>query len=313
MAAVQGQLGLADTDVFMEYHDWSLLDHSPRMDESEFAIRETARSFEIDLDGSRIAYQFASEADQLALNVEVEGWTPESLVLWLDRQVRQPDIGQSELIRWLRDLVGHLVNARGIHVSALMRGKFPLARKIRDKLADIRREERDGVYQRCLFASEARVEISFDHAFIFREDMYRDQRRYRGRWRPRKHFLGADRVPAFDGADDGEEMHCAQAIDSLVGVRYWIRNVARHPASFWLPTAAGRFYPDFVALLMDDRLFVVEYKGAHIADGPDTAEKRTIGELWERASGGRCLFVMAEKTAGGKDVRRQLMAKTGTW
>ena len=78
-------------------------------------------------------------------------------------------------------------------------------------------------------------------------------------------------------------------------------------------SAAGRFYPDFVALLMDGRLVVVEYKGAQIADGPVTAEKRTIGELWERASGGRCLFVMAEKTVAGKDVRRQLMAKTGTW
>ena len=96
-------------------------------------------------------------------------------------------------------------------------------------------------------------------------------------------------------------------------VRYWIRNVSRHPASFWLPTAAGRFYPDFVALLEDGRLFVVEYKGALIAHGPDTDEKRTIGELWERESGGKCLFLMAEKTVDGKDVRRQLMAKTKTW
>ena len=313
VAAVQGVLEFADTDRFMEHHDWSLLDHSPRMDENEFAIRETARSFEIDLDGNRIAYQFASEEEQLALNVDVEGWTPDALVLWLDRQVRQPDILQSELIRWLGDLVSHLVGTRRMHISGLMRGKFLLARKIREKLDGIRRSEREGVYQRCLFAPEARVEVSFDHAFTFRKDMYRDQRRYRGRWRPRRHFLGADQVPAFDGVEDGEELRCAQAIDSLPGVRHWIRNVARHPASFSLPVVAGRFYPDFVALLNDGRLLVVEYKGALLADGPDTAEKRTIGVLWERASGGRCLFVMAEKTVDGKDVRRQLMEKTGIW
>ena len=311
MAAVQGELELADTDLFMEHHDWSLLDHSPRMDEHEFAIRETARSFEIDLDGHRIAYQFASEEEQLALNVEVEGWTPEALVLWLDRQVRQPDVRQGELIRWLRDLVGHLVDARGMHVSALMRGKFLLARKVRDRIEDVRRKEREAVYQRRLFAPEARVGVSFDHAFAFRPGMYRDQRRYRGRWRPRKHFLGADRVPAFDGVEDGEELRCAQAIDSLPGIRYWIRNVARHPASFWLPTAADRFYPDFVALLDDGRLLVVEYKGAHLAAGPETAEKRTVGALWERESGGRCLFLMAEREVEGMDVRRQLMGKIG--
>ena len=313
MSAVQGKLELADTDLFMESHEWSLLDHSPRMDESEFTIRETARSFEIDLDGDRIAYQFASEEEQLALNVEVEGWTPEALVRWLDRQVRDADIRQGELIRWLRDLVGHLTGARRIHVSALMRGKFLLARKIRDKLAAIRRTEREAVYQRCLFAPAARVEISFAHAFTFRRDMYRDRRRYRGRWRPRRHFLGPDRVPAFDGVEDGEEFRCAEAIDSLPGLRYWVRNVARNPASFSLPVVAGRFYPDFVALLHDGRLLVVEYKGAHIAEGPDTAEKRTIGELWERESGGRCLFAMAEKTVRGKDLRRQLMEKTGIW
>ena len=311
MSAVQGALELADTDLFMESHEWSLLDHSPRMDEGEFAIRETARSFEIDLDGNRIAYQFASEEEQLALDVDVEGWTPEGLVRWLDVQVREADIRQNELIRWLRDLVGHLAGPRGIHISALMRGKFLLARKVRDKLAAIRRAEREAVYQRCLFAPAARVEVSFDHTFTFHKDMYRDQRRYRGRWRPGRHFFGPDRVPACDGAEDGEEFRCAQVIDSLPGVRYWVRNVARHPASFSLPVVAGRFYPDFVARLSDDRLLVVEYKGAHIAEGSDTAEKRAIGELWERESGGRCLFLMAEKTVDGKDVRRQLMEKTG--
>ena len=175
------------------------------MDEDEFAIRETARSFEIDLDGHRVTYQFASEEEQLALNVDVEGWTPEALVLWLDRQARQPDIRQSELIRWLRDLAGHLIDVRGMHISALMRGKFLLARKIRNKIEAIRRKERETVYQRYLFTPEARIEVSFEHAFTFRKDMYRDQRRYRGRWRPRRHFLGADRVPAFDGVEDGEE------------------------------------------------------------------------------------------------------------
>lgn len=75
MSEIQGSLQFADTDVFMEYHEWSLLDHSSKLGEAEFAIRETARSFEIDLDGNHIAYQFANEADQLTLDVDVDGWT----------------------------------------------------------------------------------------------------------------------------------------------------------------------------------------------------------------------------------------------
>ncbi|OHC45166.1 MAG: restriction endonuclease subunit R [Rhodobacteraceae bacterium GWE1_64_9] len=312
VSEIQGTFEFADTDVFMEFHDWSLLNHSSKLSEVEFAIRETARSFEIDLDGNRITYQFADEAEQLALDVAVDGWTPEALVLWLDRQVRQQDIHQSELLRWLRDLVGHLITARGMHIAALMRCKFILARKVREKLAAIRQQERNGVYQRYLFAPEAKVEVSFDQAFAFKDGMYSDQRRYRGRWKPRKHFLGPENVPAFDGAENGEEFQCAQAIDSLPGLKFWIRNVARHPNSFWLPTATDKFYPDFVAQMDDGRLLVVEYKGAHIADGADTAEKRTIGELWERNGGGKSLFVVVEKTLDGKDMRTQMIEKIGT-
>ena len=311
MAEIQGTLEFADTDTFMESHDWSLLDYSPRMEADEFVIRETARSFEIDVDGSRVTYQFANEWEQLSLNVEIEGWTPEALVLWLDRQVRQIDVHPSAMLKWLRDLVGHLLNARGIGISALMRCKFILARKIQDKIDGIRRKERHRIYQRYLFAPGAKATVSFDHSFSFKEGMYGNQRRYRGRWKPRKHFLGPDQVPAFDGAADGEEFQCAQALDALPRLKYWVRNVARHPDSFWLPTATDKFYPDFVALLEDGRLLVVEYKGAHIADSSDTAEKRTVGKLWEQKSDGKGLFLVAENVLDGRDVRHQLIDKVG--
>ncbi len=308
MSEVQDTLTFADTDVFMEYHDWSLLDHSWRLGKSDFDIRTTARSFEIDLDGNHISYRFATEEEQLPLDVQVEGWSQKALVLWLDRQLRQPDIGQGEMLGWLSRLVNHLVETRGMHIAALMRCKFILARKLRDKIAAARRQEQAGVYQRYLLAPSAKTEVSFDNTFKLQVGMYQDQRRYRGPWTPTRHFLGPDLVPAFDGADDGEESRCAQVIDSAPGVKFWIRNVANHPASFWLPTARGKFYPDFVALLEDGRLMVVEYKGSHIAEGPDTAEKRTIGELWERRSDGRCLFLIAEKLVAGADTRAQILA-----
>ena len=243
------------------------------------------------------------------LNVDVEGWTPEALVLWLDKQVRQPDIRQVELLRWLRDLVDHLTTTRQMHITALMRCKFILARKVHERIAAIRQRERNSVYQRYLFASEARVEVSFDKAFRFKDGMYQDQPRYRGHWTPHKHFLGPDHVPAFDGVENGEECQCAQVIDSLPDLTYWIRNVARHSNSFWLPTATDKFYPDFVALLNDGRLLVVEYKGGLTAEGTDTNEKRTIGALWEQKSKGKGLFMIAEKTVNGKNVRQQLTEK----
>lgn len=309
---IQGNLEFADTDLFMEFHDWSLLDHAPELSKREFDIRETARSFEIDLDGNRVTYQFASEAEQLALDVDMEGWTPENLAIWLDRETRQPDIGQSELLRWLRELVRYLIDNRGLHIAALMRCKFLLARKIKEKIAVIRQAQRNTVYDRYLFQPEAKVEVSFDDGFEFKERMYWDQRWYRGRFRFGKHFLGPDNVPYFDGVENGEEFQCAQAIDSLMEVQYWLRNVARHPNSFWLPTATDKFYPDFVALLKDGRRMVIEYKGAHFAEGPDTDEKRTIGRLWEQQSQGKGLFFVVEKILNGRNMREQMLDKIGT-
>src|SRR3546814_18102771 len=81
--------------------------------------------------------------------------------------------------------------------------------------------------------------------------------------------------------------------------------------SFWLPTATGKFYPDFVAELEDGRRLVVEYKGAHIADSADTAEKRTIGQLWEQRSEGKGLFIIPERDVVGRAQRRQLIPKIG--
>ena len=312
MTKIQGELAFADTDVFMEFHDWSLLNHPARLDEHEFTVRETVHGFEIDLDGNHLTYRFAGEQEQLSLNVDVEGWTQEALVLWLDRQVRQPDVGQAERVKWLSGLATYLINSRGLHVTALMRCKYILARRIRDKIDAIRREERSSAYQARLFAPEAKPEVSFDTGFVFRDGMYKGERLYRGQWQPSKHFLGSHALPAFDGADDGEEIQCARTLDSLPQVRFWLRNVARHRDSFWLPTATDKFYPDFVAQLEDDRLLVVEYKGAHIADSSDTGEKRAIGELWQRASHGKGVFVLVEKSVNGKDMRQQLLDGIGS-
>ena len=310
LAQVQGELEFADIDVFMEHHDWSLVDHPARLDESAFAIRETSRSFEIDVDGARIAYAFASEDDQLPIEIDVEGWTPQNLVVWLDRQLRQSDVSQTDLVRWVSDCVTHLHGVRKISVAALMRAKFILARKLNERIATARRAEQEKVYQRSLFGPDAKVEVSFDNGFEFREGMYADVRKQpKGRWKPKRHFLGADNLPAFDGAVEGEEFKCAQAIDSLRDIDFWLRNVARHPASFRLPVAGGFFYPDFVVKLSDGRLLVVEYKGARWAGAGDaeTNGKRAIGRLWEQRGGG--LFVVVEKELNGRGMQGQLMDK----
>ena len=90
------------------------------------------------------------------------------------------------------------------------------------------------------------------------------------------------------------------AIDGFPGLKHWTRNVSRHPNTFHLPTATDRFYPDFVALLEDGRILVVEYKGRDRSpeESRDSREKDLVGRLWAGSFGGRAVFVTATMKAG---------------
>jgi type III restriction enzyme len=121
--------------------------------------------------------------------------------------------------------------------------------------------------------------------------------------------LGNNKIPLIDGGEGGEEFQCARAIDSEPALRFWLRNVSRHSASFRLPTSTDFFYPDFIAQLSDGRVLVVEYKGAHLAETPDAKEKANIGEIWERLSKGKALFLLATIKKGGKSLAEQIRNK----
>ena len=90
--------------------------------------------------------------------------------------------------------------------------------------------------------------------------------------------------------DSGEEFLCAQLPDNHRAVKHWVRNLTTAPYGIALATSKGRFYPDFVAELLDGRVAVVKYKGAHLLSDPYEIEKRHIGELWARKIAGKCLF-----------------------
>lgn len=310
MAYVQGELVLGDTDTLMEYHHWSLADHPARLSPAEFNLVETANTFEIDLHGNRLTIAAKDSREQLALDIEVEGWTPNGLIQFLDSRLRNQRITQTELLVWLSDVVTYLMRDRQIPLAQLMRCKFILARALSEKIQELRQNERNKAYQMSLLAPEARIEVSFEQGFRFFDGMYADVAKYRGRYQFNRHFMGADEVPIFDGQDDGEEVKCALSLDALPGLTYWTRNVSKHRHSFSLPTSTDKFYPDFVALLDDGRILVVEYKGKDRTpeQSRDSREKELIGQQWAKASNGQALFIMVSMQHGDpKEIRSRIL------
>lgn len=309
-ADVQGEFELLDPDTYVDFADLSLAHLPAVLAVSEFDVRSVADVFEIDVQGNRLTYGLVSSDRQRLLDgLELKSLTHQQLVAWLARNLRDPQFGHGELVGWLSQVVSNLTGQRGLGLTALNRCMFPLLRAIEQKLARFKTGQIEAVFQRSLFGPEAKPLLTEKTGFVFRHGMFRDVKRYSGDYTFQKHFLGPFEVPTFEGGREGEEFLCAQALDSIPQVRHWIRNVAQHRDAFWLPLKDRRFYPDFVAELLDGRIAVIEYKGAPYATNDDSREKRSVGEVWQQASKGRTVFMFVEREVGGANMRAQMESR----
>ena len=220
------------------------------------------------------------------------GWNVAGLTNWLDRQIPHTDIVRTQSTLFIHRVLTDLVESRGLTVEQLAGQKFRLRTAVADKIDQHRRAAAVQAYQRVLFSADAEeIEVSPDVCFDFAEDRYSPNWYYEGAYKFRNHFFPAPRIGELKG--EGEEYDCAAFLDELDAVKYWVRNLERRPdSSFWLQTSSDKFYPDFVALLHDGRILVVESKGEDRWSNDDSKEKRAVGDLWADRSKGTCVFIM---------------------
>ena len=182
----------------------------------------------------------------------------------------------------------------------------PTGEAVQQKISAYRQQAYAQSYQTFLLAPQAQVTTSFADGFAFDNRPYPAAWSYSGAYQFKKHFFGS----VGELASTGEEFECAKLLDTLPAVTFWIRNLSTRPqTSFWLPTSTDHFYPDFVALLEDGRIFVLEYKGEHLITADEAKEKINIGQLWAAKSDGKGLFLMAqERDERGRSLKDQIPA-----
>ncbi len=296
---IDGEWELAEKDMFLP-SGWNLLDYPAIFENGEFDIRDDGKTVEIDINGKTITETYYQNTLSLDLEHIETNWSNSDLSRWLDRKIVQPDITMPVKLEFIRRIVEYLNLQKGISLSTLIMRKFLLAKAIDNKINDYRKTAFAKGYQQTLFDNLVPVETSFDFSFKFGQ-YYPAREKYTGRKSFNKHFY-----PII--ADmNGEEADCAVEIDIMPEVKYWVRNIEHHPMAFNLPTSTDKFYPDFVSLLNDGRLYAIEYKGADRISNDDSKEKDNIGQLWAEKSNGKCLFKMVtfEKQAG-KSISTQI-------
>ena len=222
-----------------------------------------------------------------SLGVE-RGWDVAGLTNWLDRQISHPDITRTESTLFIHRAVTDLMESRNLTIEQLAEQKFRLRAVVADKISYHRKAQALKAYNRMLFSPDVTLEVSPELCFDY-PDRYSANWYYEGSYKFRHHYY-----PLIgELKSDGEEFDCAVVLDELPAVKWWVRNLERRAdSSFWLQTSTDKFYPDFVALLADGRILVVEYKGEDRWSNDDSKEKRTVGNLWADRSKGKCLFVM---------------------
>lgn len=222
-----------------------------------------------------------------------DDWSIERLVAWLDREIDHHDIPAGESAEFLRKVIRGLMAKFGItDVSTLVLDRPRLRDEIAGRIQEHRDSERNASFQ-LLLQSDSPLTVDEGHTINFKTMGYEPSWVYEGGFQFQKHYFGPKPGELSEKRTDGqlmEEFRCAQFLDDMPQVKFWVRNLPRKSTSFRLQTAKDWFYPDFVCQLTDGRTVVVEYKGKHLYDGAE--DKRAVGSVWASRSGGRCLFVM---------------------
>lgn len=309
--SLDGHLEIVERETLADLGGWSLLDQPVQL--QGFAIQEKVNSFEIDVNGERVKYRMLS-AEQLGLNDVSSQTTEQDLVRWLDRELRRAYLSQLDLQAYLVKMVTYLIHDRSISLTALVRSKYQLVQALDKEIERLRQIAIGHGFQSRLFEMTTPTgEDLAQYGFRFEPGRYPARQCYQGSYEFSKHFYPQihDLREKTSTGKITEEFRCAQILDANSEVKHWVRNIEKQPKfSFWLPTATDYFYPDFVAELNDGRILVVEYKGEPYKTNDDSREKRQVGEQWEKASGGKCLFLFAVADDDlGRDISQQISQK----
>jgi type III restriction enzyme len=291
----QGSLWETFEETHLLQGEWRLLDYPAELTENVFKKPEgTVQGGRFVLDHEKIKFSPLEHLEtQLALLDFPAEWDQVQLVYWLERNIPVESISPDEKAAFLNHAIDWLITSRNFNIAELNYSRFKLRTALEANIGSAMYQAKKKVYQALLASPEQFLSDGCNES-VFKAGRYAHDFIYSGFVTLPKHFF-----PQIGNLQaKGEEFECAQFLaNELQGVKFWVRNVERKPTSFSLQTSTDRFYPDFLCQLEDGRVLIVEYKNSRDYDLPDNEEKRQLGELWEKRSKGKGLFIMPR----GKD------------
>lgn len=287
-----------------DYFDFRLVDYEAKLTFEEFSCEDNSSTrFRIDINNEKVIYT-TDNMEQLNFDFYDTDWDENSLIDWIDYHIDYIYTNRENNLEFIRRIIDNLIHERNFTLKQLLVSKFLLTKIIKAKIEYYEKLARKKLYQDTLKLDNANLLTDSDkYGFTYKGNFYEPIHNYTGNYEFKKHFYNK----IGELKSDGEEFECARIIDSLPQVKYWVRNlVYGKEASFRLRTSSDYFYPDFVVVLNDGRILVIEYKGEPYKTNDDSKEKKLLGELWAKKSNGKCLFLMAVKDDKGLNIKQQI-------
>ena len=282
-----------EEDDLIERNNWTLAKSDA--DLPAFIIPTEQRGIVIDIEKSaatdreKIQSRFLADTDRQQRLLETSAaWPVAKLIVATARAFKHVGLTDAEMDIWLQRVVAEL-EKRGITLEEMTAHRHRLFKMVAARVNELEKLNRKKVYETLLFGDgSGSVHVTLASVFTFHPNKYPVGDRYHGLELPRHYYKEI-------GAMNGEEVECARVIAHDARVECWVRNLERQPKlSFWIQTSTDKFYPDFVARLVNGRFLAVEYKGIGHSTTDDTKEKERLGKLWEERSGGQCYFEMVK-------------------
>lgn len=292
---VQGELQVFDNADMLDY-PWDLARCEATLTKNELSqfnasLKHQIGTIDINKEHGKVEPGYMDDLQRdLDLVYQPEHWSEAQLAGWLCRNLPNRYVTHSNKLAfvaaWLTDLIAHS------DLATVNQQRFFIRTLIEQRINDLRKSAISSTYQETLFEKQAVAMCEnavFEIPAFYSPNKYYDAKTSKyGPNNFRHHYHG--QIGEFDSK---EEFLCAAYLDRLAEekkIQCWLRNLSRGNGAFFLQKATDKFYPDFVCLLPDESILVVEYKGG---DRWKEAEPdRLIGELWALLSNGRCHFIM---------------------
>lgn len=300
---LQGELQLFDDPEALDYPwDLSIYDAHPTTEECNLLddAFKVAEGGEIDINEcGKVIPRFISDLQRdLGLAYQPENWDETKLATWLCKNLPNDSITHASKQAFVAAWVRHFLERSGSGLSRLNQQKFQVRDLLERRISATRKEAVAEAYQQTILeGDDVTVNDLYNFTFhpsIYSPNSYYDPNNSRfGSYDFKRHYYG--HIGDFDSK---EEFECACVLDQYAekGIfKFWVRNLSRKEGcSFFLQLSDRRFYPDFICMLPDDRVLIVEYKGGNAYGETKAINDRSIGNLWASLSDGKCMFVMVK-------------------